>query len=232
MAEQWGGSVTGGRMVSAWTRQQRHMLIASSVVLFHIAAIWVLQTGLVRQALAVVVPVAILSEFIEPPKPKPEPPPLPKPVVETVQHKAAPPPPMPLAIADPTPAPDAPTGVVTAPEPLPPITAPVAAASAPTPAPVGPQIELPSSDADYLHNPRPNYPARSRRMGEQGKVIVRVLIGVDGLAQKAEIRKSSGFERLDEAALNTVKAWRYVPGKRAGVVEAMWFNVPINYVLE
>ncbi len=69
-------------------------------------------------------------------------------------------------------------------------------------------------------------------MGEQGKVVVRVLIGVDGLAQKAEIRQSSGFERLDEAALATVKIWHYVPGKRAGVMEAMWFNVPINYVLE
>jgi protein TonB len=69
-------------------------------------------------------------------------------------------------------------------------------------------------------------------MGEQGKVVVRVLIGVDGLAQKAEIRQSSGFERLDDAALATVKSWHYVPGKRAGVVEAMWFSVPINYVLE
>jgi periplasmic protein TonB len=222
-------------MVSQMSRQQRHMLIASSVVLFHIAAIWVLQTGLVRQALEAMVPVEILSEFIEPPKPKSEPPPpQPKPV-QVVQHKTAPPPPpMPLAIADPTPAPNAPTGVVAppVPQPLPPITAPVAAAPVPTPAPAGPLIELPSSDADYLQNPKPTYPAQSRRWGEQGKVVVRVLIGVDGLAQKAEIRQSSGFERLDEAALNTVKNWHYVPGKRAGVVQAMWFSVPINYVLE
>jgi periplasmic protein TonB len=61
---------------------------------------------------------------------------------------------------------------------------------------------------------------------------VRVLIGVDGNAQKAEIRQSSGFERLDQAALATVLKWRYVPGKRGGVAEAMWFNVPINFVLE
>ncbi|MDR3369334.1 TonB family protein [Rhodoferax sp.] len=216
------------------SRSQRHLLIASSVVLFHLAAIWVLQTGLIRQALAVVVPVEILSEFIEPPKPQPEPPlQPPKPVVQAVPRPTAPPPPpMPLAIADPTPAPDAPTGVVAPPVPLPPIAAPVAATPTPKPVPAGPQIELPSSDADYLHNPPPNYPAKSRRMGEQGKVVVRVLIGVDGLAQKVEIRKSSGFDRLDEAALDTVKNWRYVPGKRAGVVEAMWFNVPINYVLE
>ena len=63
-------------------------------------------------------------------------------------------------------------------------------------------------------------------------MLVRVLIGVDGTAQKAEIRQSSGFERLDQSALNTVLKWRYVPGKRGGVAEAMWFNVPINFVLE
>jgi protein TonB len=75
-------------------------------------------------------------------------------------------------------------------------------------------------------------PQLSKRMGEQGKVVVRVLIGADGLPQKADIRTSSGFERLDQAALATVMKWRYVPGKRAGVPEAMWFNVPINFVLE
>jgi len=93
-------------------------------------------------------------------------------------------------------------------------------------------VELPSSDAQYLQNPKPAYPAISKRLGEQGKVVVRVLIGADGTAQKAEIRQSSGYERLDQAALNTVLAWRYVPGKRGGVPEAMWFNVPINFVLE
>ena len=60
-----------------------------------------------------------------------------------------------------------------------------------------------------------------KRMGEQGKVVVRVLIGADGLPQKAEIRTSSSYERLDQAALSTVMKWRYVPGKRAGVAEAM-----------
>ncbi len=69
-------------------------------------------------------------------------------------------------------------------------------------------------------------------MGEQGKVVVRVLIGTDGLAQKAEIQQSSGFDRLDQAAYNTVLRWRYMPGKRNGVPTAMWFNVPLNFVLE
>ena len=72
----------------------------------------------------------------------------------------------------------------------------------------------------------------SRRLGEQGTVLVQVLIGTDGNAQKSEIRKSSGFSRLDHAALTTALKWRYIPGKRAGVAEAMWFTVPIAFVLE
>ena len=93
-------------------------------------------------------------------------------------------------------------------------------------------VTLPSSEADYLRNPPPAYPRMSRRMGEQGTVLVRLLISVDGRAEQAEIRVSSGYTRLDEAALETVKRWRYVPGKRAGVPEAMWFNVPVRFVLD
>ncbi len=93
-------------------------------------------------------------------------------------------------------------------------------------------VVLPSSDADYLNNPAPAYPRLSRRMGEQGTVVLRVFINTDGRAEKAEVRTSSGYGRLDEAALDTVQRWRYVPGKRGGVPEAMWFNVPIRFVLD
>ena len=116
------------------------------------------------------------------------------------------------------------------PVPMPPRAA--VAPAAPVAPPPPPKVELPSSDADYLQNPKPAYPAISKRLGEQGKVVIRVLIGVDGTAQRAEIRQSSGYDRLDQAALSTVQRWRYVPGKRGGVAEAMWFNVPINFVLE
>jgi protein TonB len=216
---------------------RKHLLIAASVVVFHVLALWALQSGLIQRVVEVLVPVEMLSDFIEPPKPKvapPQPPMPPKAVTQAAPRKVAaalPPPPMPLAIADPTPAPNAPTGVVAQPKPLPPINAPVAAVVAPAPV-AAPKVELPSSDADYLQNPKPAYPAMSKRLGEQGKVVVRVLIGVDGTAQKAEIRQSSGFDRLDQAALATTQRWRYVPGKRGGVAEAMWFNVPINFVLE
>lgn len=213
----------------------RNAIIVVSVVLFHVAALWALQTGLLRRAIEVVVPVQVLSEFIDPPQPRVEPPPPvprpPEPRAQPVERKTVPtpPPPLPVAVADPQPAPLAPSGIEV---PMP-VRPPVAAAPpAPVAAPPAPRVELPSSDADYLQNPKPAYPPISKRLGEQGKVVVRVLIGVDGTAQQAEIRQSSGYERLDQAALTTVQRWRYVPGKRNGVAEAMWFNVPINFVLE
>ena len=69
-------------------------------------------------------------------------------------------------------------------------------------------------------------------MGEQGKVMLRVLINVDGRPEQIELRQSSGFDRLDQQARETVQRWRFVPGKRNGAAEAMWYLVPINFVLE
>ena len=213
----------------------RNAVIAGGVVLFHVAALWALQSGLLRRAAEVVVPVEILSEFIEPPKPKELPPPPPPPPAPKPQVAKTPPPPRPQAIREPkpTPAPNAPTGSIEPPPPPAPL-APPAPPEPPAPPPAPPpppSVQLPSTDADYLQNPKPVYPAMSKRLGEQGKTIVRVLIGTDGLPRQASIRQSSGYERLDEAARNAVMSWRYVPGKRNGVVEPMEFNVPINWVL-
>lgn len=93
-------------------------------------------------------------------------------------------------------------------------------------------VMLPSTNADYLNNPTPPYPRVSKRLGEQGTVLIRVLINTEGRAEKAEVRTSSGYTRLDDTALSTVQAWRFVPGQRNGVPEAMWFNVPIHFVLD
>ncbi|TSE18221.1 hypothetical protein Taqua_02559 [Tepidimonas aquatica] len=105
-------------------------------------------------------------------------------------------------------------------------------ASAAAAPPAAARIELPSASAAYLNNPPPPYPALSRRLGEQGRVVLRVRIEPDGTASAAEIRTSSGYERLDQAALQAVLRWRYVPGKRNGVPEAMWFLVPVQFVLQ
>ncbi len=179
-----------------------------------------------------------------PAKPPPAKPPPVKPRVAPPPPKprAAPPQPAPAAQARPTAPAVAPVPPAAAPEPAPaplaaaPTPAPAAAPPVPAspPAPAAPPVVVqPSTQAAYLNNPRPDYPAMSRRLGETGRVIVRVLIGPDGRAREARLQRSSGFERLDQVALETARdRWRYVPGTRDGVPEAMWFNVPINFVLE
>ena len=95
-----------------------------------------------------------------------------------------------------------------------------------------PSFSLPSSEAQGLNNPKPAYPRMSRRLNEQGQVVVRVFVAADGSPQQGEIKASSGYDRLDQEALRTVLRWRFVPGQRLGTPEAMWFNVPVNFVLE
>ena len=226
--------------IPAVLKLNRNIAIAGSVVLFHIAALWALQTGLLRRAVQIVIPVEILSEIVTPPPPpKVAPSPVPKPPEPVKQppvkkvERALPPPPKPVAIPDPTPAPNAPIGVIEPQPPPPPITAPVnPEARAPAPVPGPAKVDLPSSGASYLQNPAPAYPAISKRLGEQGKVVVRVLIGADGAPQRAEVKRSSGYDRLDRSAIEYVMTCRYVPGKVGGQPQAMWYEAPVNFVLE
>ena len=225
----------------------RKILIAATVVLVHALALWALQAGLLRRPDEIVAPVAISVHLIPPPAPAVEPPTAPPPkrpppvARPAAPRKAArtqvPPVPRPAPAQDALPLPDAARPAVTAP-PLGATTSTVAAAqtepSAPPgpPSPPSPKVELPSSDASYLQNPAPVYPPISKRLGEQGRVVVRVLIGPDGVPQKADLKRSSGFERLDRAALEYVMRCRYVPGKVGGVPQAMWYEAPVSFVLE
>ena len=230
----------------------RNIAIAGGVVLLHAAGLWALQAGLMRRTAEILVPVRILTEMVAPPEPKVEPPRLPPPEPQRAQpvkrpaprkiERAPPPAPKPKQRTLPAPpAPEVPLSVV-APEPAP-AAAPEPAAAAPAaPAETGAgtpagaagtgAVELPSSGASYLQNPAPVYPTISKRLGEQGKVIVRVLIGKDGLPQRAELKRSSGYDRLDRAALDYVMRCRYVPGKIGGEPQAMWYEAPVNFVLE
>ena len=212
---------------------RRKLVVVVNVLLLHLGLLWAMQSGLLRKAVELVVPVQMLSEFIEAPAPKVVPPAPSSPVHRSATKAAAvkpQPAPQPLAVVADAPLSDAPVMHVTAPTPPAPIAAPVSTATAPVAAP--PKVELPSSDADYLQNPRPVYPPLSKRLGEQGQVVYSVLIGVDGLPQSARLVQSSGFDRLDQAALSAVMRCRYTPVKRNGVATAMSFNVPINWVLE
>ena len=226
-------------MVQRTPTVQRNTLVVAGVLLIHGAGLWLFQSGLLEKMAEVVVPVQLISSSIDvsraplkllatpiataaappvkatspstPPLPTPQPQP---PALQPSPNQAAANSNAPLATSNTT-------ALAT-------ITATSPTATSPAPA----KVELPTHVATYLQNPKPDYPALSVRLGEQGQVVLNVLIGVDGRAQKAEIVKSSGFERLDAAALATVQRWRYVPGKRGGVPEEMWFKVPLAFVLD
>ncbi len=92
--------------------------------------------------------------------------------------------------------------------------------------------QAPSFNAGYLHNPPPSYPPVSRRMGEQGRVLLRVTISADGMALSVAMQSGSGSNRLDEAAVAAVRKWRFVPAKRGGQAVSASVMVPIKFSLE
>jgi protein TonB len=87
--------------------------------------------------------------------------------------------------------------------------APAVASPAPTPAPV-------VADAVPLATPRPGYPRLSRRAGEEGSVLCRLHVGADGRVRTVEVVESSGHERLDRAAAETLAAWQFEPRREDG----------------
>jgi protein TonB len=99
------------------------------------------------------------------------------------------------------------------------------------PAPPAP-VHPPSFNAAYLQNPPPLYPAQSRRLGETGRVILRVLVTERGMPERVELRTSSGSRRLDGAALETVQRWKFVPARQGDTPVSAWVLVPILFTLE
>jgi protein TonB len=116
--------------------------------------------------------------------------------------------------------------------------APVVVAQPALPAPVPaqpvaePPLELPRYNAAYLSNPPPAYPLSARRRGIEGTVLVRAEVAASGECLRAELKKSSGAEVLDQAALEAVKKWRFVPAKRGNQAVIAWVEVPITFKLE
>ncbi|HEY9191472.1 MAG TPA: energy transducer TonB [Methyloversatilis sp.] len=102
-----------------------------------------------------------------------------------------------------------------------------------TPAPpaVAVPVSAPRFNADYLINPAPAYPPLSRRMNEEGRVLLRVMVDADGNPSALEIHTSSGFPRLDQAALDAVRRWKFVPARRGDEAIAGAVNVPIDFRL-
>lgn len=219
-----------------WQANEKLIGIAIAIAI-HLAAIWgLLQLDIVRRQLIEIVP--IMVTFINPspitipaitvrPRPTEQPTPTP------ARRKTIEPPPPITAKASEMPAPHEAPAVSERPEPLavvteappPPIVSTVASTfSAP--------VALPQFNAAYLENPPPSYPPQSKRRHEEGTVLLRVYVSASGLPEKIELNMSSGWPRLDQAALDTVRNWRFVPANQGGKPVTAWVNVPINFSLE
>lgn len=103
-------------------------------------------------------------------------------------------------------------------------------AGSPTTDNAGPLTE-PRYDADYLRNPPPAYPMISRRFREEGRVVLRVFVNAEGQATQVDIKSSSSFQRLDQAARQAVSQWRFVPARRSNTPVGAWVLVPIVFNL-
>ncbi len=199
--------------------------VATAVVLAHVAAIgWLFMTPRAPEAPEVG---AMQMVFIAPPQEEVKPPP-PQPKIEQPpilatrrQVQAAPEAP----VVPPPPVENAPAEQSHE-EPSPPAqaAAPVAA-----PAPVEVPVDV---RAAYANNPMPVYPAASKRLSEQGLVRMRVLVGGDGRVQQIVLESSSGYSRLDNAAMASVRDWKFAPARRGDASVSAWVIVPFNWKLE
>jgi len=221
----------------------RLSVAAACVVALHALALWGVQYGLQSR----LKPLALRSMRVEmivppahqpvaPPAPKRIEPPAPKPAKppKPVAQRAPQPAPQPIPLAEPQPAPQA--------DPQPAAEPVLAAATqpgtgAPAPAPAAPAPVRaatgdgpPSTDAQ-CGNQKPPYPGMSSRLGETGEVLLSVLIGTDGKVQDVRLLTSSGYPRLDDAALKAVYSWRCQPVVRNGVPQAAWRNRTVVFEL-
>jgi protein TonB len=95
-----------------------------------------------------------------------------------------------------------------------------------------PAIIAPGYEAGYLDNPPPEYPRLSRRLREEGEVELRVRVSPQGQPLSVELARSSGSNRLDDAALRAVRQWRFEPARQGGQAVEAWVRVPIHFKLE
>jgi protein TonB len=183
------------------------MVGISFVVALHIVIIYALVTVLARRNVERS-QAPIETKIISAPQPE-----TPPPVPPTPPQLAVPPPlyvpPPEVDVAKPPPQSTAPTVVTT-----------VAPA---TPAPTAPVRVQPH--VDLAHSSQPDYPPEARRQGEQGSLVLQVLVEPDGHVSDAKLVQSSGFPILDQAALAGVKTnYRFAPGSVDGKPQPMWFT--------
>ena len=193
---------------------RKHLISITLVLVLHGLLLWAIQSGLAREVVKLTestVEVLLLSDNRPPPPPAPPAPPPPK---------------------TPTPPVIAPTTAAPA------ITTPAApAVAAPSTVPTTPAPAAPSVRTGAVIQPgascaKPDYPSASRRLEEEGTVTLKFLIGADGRVLQAEIEKTSGFNRLDEAARNALSKCQFRPGTVDGKPEQSWASIKYTWRLE
>jgi len=198
----------------------KHLLGLGLVVVLHLLLFWAINSGLARSFVKKLKgPVeAVLLEEQKPDIPPPPPPPPPKNLPPPPAYV----PPVDVPVSAP-PAANAIAAVSNTPQPLaPPSPAPVAAA-----APVRVGAVVNSANCE-----KPEYPSASRRLEEEGTVSLRFLVGVDGKVIQAEVDKSSGFRRLDEAARAGLAKCQFKPATVDGKPEQAWASMKYTWRLE
>ena len=108
---------------------------------------------------------------------------------------------------------------------VPPAPLPVAAIAPPAP------VSEPRFDAAYLDNPAPIYPPLSRRMGEEGRVVLPEFVEPGGRASQVQISTGTGSPRLDQAAQDAVSRSKFIPAQRGAKAVGAWVLVPIVFNL-
>jgi TonB family protein len=83
----------------------------------------------------------------------------------------------------------------------------------------------------YAYTPKPDYPESARNEGREGTVVLRVLVDEEGRSKSLTVSRSSGFEALDKAALNTVRRWRFNAARDGDQHVESWVNIPIVFRL-
>ncbi|WP_430433728.1 energy transducer TonB [Methyloversatilis sp.] len=221
----------------------RGMSLAGAVLLHAAALLWIVHNPTALEA-----PPMIMQATLIAPEPLPMAPPEPPQEVKRVEPEQPKPvvkPVKPVRKEQPLPqiaaAADAPTSATVAPQPpappepvaidAPPVSEPSPAPVTAAPAVAPPPVTPPKFNVAYLQNPRPAYPPMSKRLGEAGRVMLRVMVNVNGLPTNVEVRKSSGFPRLDEAALEAVRKWKFVPARRGEEPVAGLADIPIDFGL-
>lgn len=160
------------------------------------------------------------------PKPKPELKPKPKP-----KPRPKPPEPPPSAPEPPAEAPPAPAAPSVEGTPNAPAGATPQAGSG-RPGPSDEPVRLNTKSVSYVRQPEAVYPAFSKRAGETGTVHVDVLIDEKGLPVEVTIRKSSGYPRLDDAAVAAARGALFSPHMENGVARRATATIPFVFELE